>query len=52
MLSGKEKNKKEISENILNCQEIVAVCDIVESHNLHKLCESFLMVFQSGTIFY
>lgn len=52
MLSGKEKNEKQISENILNFHEIVAVRNIVQSHNLHQLHESFVMIFQSGTMFY
>lgn len=52
MLSRKEKNGKQISKNILNFHEIVAVCNIVQSHNLHQLPERFLMIFQSGAIFY
>lgn len=52
MLSGKEKNKKQISENTLNFHETVAVCNVVQSHNLHQLRKSFLMIFQSGIIFY
>lgn len=35
-----------------NFHEIVAACNIVQSYNLHQLCDSFLMIFQSDISFY
>lgn len=41
MLRGKEKNKKQISENILNFYEVVAVWNIEQSHSLYQPREYF-----------
>lgn len=51
MLSGKEKNKKQISEKILSFYDIVAVHNTIKRHDIHQLHDLFFNYLSQALLF-